>query len=310
MASRVMNGMNEIYLAQTAMPIRCLPAARFFAVSLFAVFLGTAMATGAAHAQEMPGAVAGGSVYDGDFLIVGVGFGSVPSYEGSDDRIVIPAAGVTGRIKGVEIGARSAGISLDFVPDRGKIGFALGPVARYRSNRTVHIKDPVVARLGKVDATVEAGIAAGVSVKGLAIAQDSLSVGADVRWDISGNGAGQVTSVSVNYLTPVSRFAVVGASVAADLVDNRYADYNFAVSSLGSAASGLPVFDAQGGLKNWAVRMFGAYDLDDNLLNGGFAVAAGVSYSRLVGSAAATPLTAERGSRDQFIFGAGLAYTF
>lgn len=305
MASRVMDGMRVAHSAKLALPIR-----RFRAVVLCAALLGMTVGAGAAHAQEVPAAGSDSNVYDGDFLIVGVGFGSVPSYEGSDDRVVIPAAGVTGRIKGVDIGARASGISLDFVPDRGRIGFALGPVARYRSNRSVYIKDPVVVRLGKVNATVEAGIAAGVSVKGLAIAQDSLSAGADLRWDISGNGGGQVTSVSANYLTPVSRSAVIGASVAADLVDNRYADYNFAVSPEGSVASGLPVFDAQGGLKNWAVRLFGAYDLDGDLLNGGFAVAAGVSYSRLVGSAAATPLTAERGSRDQFIFGAGLAYTF
>lgn len=305
MASRVMDIMTVAHSAKTVMPIR-----RFSAAGIFAALLGMAVGAGAAHAQSASDAGSDSNVYDGDFLIVGIGFGSVPSYEGSDDQILIPAAGVTGRIKGVNIGARSAGISLDFVPDRGRVGVALGPVARYRSNRTVHIKDPVVARLGKVNATVEAGIAGGVSVNGVAIAQDSLSIGADLRWDISGNGGGQVTSVSINYLTPVSRAAVVGVSAAADLINDRYADYNFAVSPAGSAASGLPVFDAQGGLKNWAVRLFGAYDLDRNLLNGGFALAAGVSYSRLVGSAAATPLTAERGSPDQFIFGAGVAYTF
>lgn len=265
-----------------------------------------------AVAQDAPNTGRSGDAYDGDYLIVGVGFGSVPSYEGSDDRAIIPAAGVLGRIKGVNIGAREAGISLDFVPDKEgrRVGFALGPVIRYRDNRTSHIKDPVVAKLGKLKGTIETGIATGVTINKVLTPVDSLSISADVRWNISGNGGGQVITAGVNYFTPVSRAVVVGGSVAADFISDQYARYNFSVTEAGAAASGLPVYDAKGGMKNWAVRMFAAYDLDRNIENGGFAVGGGFSYSRLTGSAAATPITSLRGSRDQIIFGAGVAYTF
>ena len=265
-----------------------------------------------AAAQDAPDAGPDSSAYKGDYLIVGVGLGSVPSYEGSDDETVIPAAAVTGRIKGVNIGARSAGLSLDFVPDKegGRIGFALGPVIRYRGNRTSHIKDPVVAKLGKLNGTIETGIAAGVAFRKVLTPADSLSVGADMRWDISGNGGGRVVTAGISYFTPINHAVVVGASVAADFIDDQYARYNFSVSQAGSAASGLPAYTAHGGMKNWAVRMFAAYDLDRNIENGGFAIGGGVSYSRLTGSAAETPITSERGSRDQVIFGGGIAYTF
>ena len=78
----------------------------------------------------------------------------------------------------------------------------------------------------------------------------------------------------------------------------------------GSAASGLPVYRAKGGWKNWNSRFVAAYDLDGDLRNGGWAVGAAVSYTRLRGSAAKTPITALRGSRDQWLGALGLAYTF
>lgn len=268
--------------------------------------------SGPAMAQGAPDAGPDSGAYEGDYLIVGAGFGSAPSYEGSDDRVIIPAAGVTGRIKGVNIGARAAGISLDFLPDPAgsRIGFALGPVIRYRGNRASHIKDPVVAKLGKLNGTVETGIATGVAIRKVLTPVDSLSIGADVRWDISGNGGGRVITAGVSYFAPVSRAMVVGASVAADFIDDQFARYNFSVTEAGAAASGLPVYHAKGGMKNWAVRAFAAYDLDRNIENGGFAIAGGISYSRLTGSAAQTPITSLRGSADQIIFGGGVSYTF
>ena len=52
------------------------------------------------------------------------------------------------------------------------------------------------------------------------------------------------------------------------------------------------------------------WDLDNNLLNGGLALFAVGGYSKLLGDAADTPFTAERGSANQWLAGAGIAYTF
>ena len=265
-----------------------------------------------AAAQEVTDPAPEQDAFSGDYLIVGLGVASVPSYEGSDNNVLIGAGGVTGRIAGIGIGARSGGISLDFVPDGkdSRFGFGLGPVARWHGNRTAHIKDPVVAALGKIKGTIEAGVAGSVTMKRLVTGVDTLTLSADIRWDATGYGGGTVVSTSLSYFTPLSEAAVFGLSAAADIVDTQYANYNFAVSPAGSLASGLPVFTARGGLKNIGLRSFVGYDLDGNLRNGGLTVVGGLGWSRLYGSAAQSPITSIRGSASQWLFGAGMAYTF
>ena len=264
-------------------------------------------------AQEVTDPVqASKDAFSGDYLVVGLGVASVSSYEGSNDSAIIGAGGVTGRIAGIGIGARSGGIALDFVPDGkdARVGFGLGPVVRWHGNRTAHIKDPVVAALGKIKGTIEAGVAGSVTVKRVLTPFDTLTLSADIRWDATGYGGGTVVSTSLSYFTALSEAAAFGLSVASDIVDTQYANYNFAVSPVGSLASGLPVFTAKGGLKNIGLRGFVGYDLDGNLRNGGLAVVGGLGWSRLYGSAAESPLTSIRGSASQWLFGAGMAYTF
>lgn len=252
------------------------------------------------------------SVFDGDFLVVGIGAVSMPSYEGSNDRSIMPAGGVFGRLGGVGISPRAAGLALDFIPERKgeRLSFNLGPVVRYRGNRNRSIKDPVVERLGKLDAVVEGGVAAGLTLVGVLNAFDRVSVGADVRWDISGKGGGRVIAPGVTYFTPVSQGQVIGTRVGAEFVDRKYADYNYAIDAAGSGASGLPLFRGQGGFKEWNVGAFTAFDLSGNFLDGGFALGVGAQYSRLQGSAAESPVTAIRGKRGQLFVGAGVSYTF
>jgi outer membrane scaffolding protein for murein synthesis (MipA/OmpV family) len=257
-------------------------------------------------------AVMAHSVFDGDYLIVGIGAVSMPSYEGSNDRAITPAGGVYGRLAGVEISPRAAGLALNFIQrHKGqRLSFNLGPVARYRSNRTRVIKDPVVKSLGKLDAVIEGGVSLGMTYQGVLNSFDRISLGTDVRWDVSGKGGGRVIAPGVSYFTPVSKGQVIGGRVGAEFVDRKYADYNYGIDAAGSAASGLPQYRGHGGFKEWNVAAFTAVDLDGNFLDGGFAIGAGVEYSRLQGSAADTPLTAIRGQRGQLVVGAGLSYTF
>lgn len=252
------------------------------------------------------------SAFDGDYLILGIGGVLMPSYEGSDDGKVMPAGGVMGRVGGIEFSPRAAGVAFDFVPNPqgARVAFAAGPVFRYRSNRTGDVRDPVVARLGKLDAVIEGGLAASVTFRKVLNEFDILSIGSDFRWDISGKGGGRVIAPGVSYFTPVSPGVVVGARAGAEFVDARYANYNYGVTPAGSAASGLPVFTGKGGFKEWNLGAFAAVDLSGNFLDGGLALGAGGMYSRLQGSAADTPLTSLRGKRGQWFLGAGLAYTF
>lgn len=275
------------------------------------VLLLTAAIAAPAAAQEVPQLKGEKSVFDGDFVIIGAGVVAAPSYEGASDMIAIPAAGIAGRIGGVGINPRAAGIALDLVADSDKrAGITLGPVLRYRTNRSGRIGDPLVARLGKLPGVIEAGLVAGGSFKGVLNPHDSLSISVDLRWDVSGHGSGMIVSPGLSYLTPLSRAQVVGLAISANFIDQRYASYNFSVTPAGAAASGLPVYQAHGGFKDWSIGAFTARDLSGNFLDGGLAIAVGVLYSQLHGSAAETPLTSLRGRRNQWLAGGGLAYVF
>lgn len=264
-----------------------------------------------AAAQEPAPVQAEPSVFDGDFLIVGAGAAWVPDYEGSDNLHVLPVGGVAGRVGGVGINPRAAGIALDLVADSDKrAGLTLGPVLRYRSNRTGTVSDPAVASLGKLKGVIEAGVTGGVSLKRVLNPHDSLSMSVDVRWDISGRGSGYIVSPGISYLTPLSRAQVAGLALSANFIDERYARYNFSITPAGAAASGLPVYDARGGFKDWSLGAFTARDLNGNFVDGGLAVGVGAMYSRLYGSAAESPITAIRGRRSQWVFGGGLALVF
>lgn len=252
------------------------------------------------------------SVYDGDFLIVAAGPVVIPSYEGSNDTAIMPGLAIAGRVHGIGINPRAAGIAFDVIPDKegSRVGFSFGPVLRLRMNRSGSIKDPVVARLGKLPRVFETGVQAGLTLRHVLDSHDQLSIGAEVRWDVSGHGSGYIVTPSVSYLTPLSRKMVAGALFSTEFADSRYAHFNYDVTPAGSAASGLPAYSAHGGFKAFNLGMFLARDLNGNLLDGGFLIGGGVMYSRLYGSAAETPMTSIRGSRNQWFFGGGLGYVF
>ena len=285
---------------------------RFIRLIPASLLLNAALVAVPAAAQDITTPEVERSVFAGDFLIAGAGVVLAPSYEGSDELVAIPAAAVAGKLGGIGINARSAGLALDLVPERkGKrMGLTLGPVLRYRSNRSGKINDPAVASLGKVRGVIEGGVVVGADFKGVFNPHDSLSLGVDWRWDISGRGGGRIISPGVSYLTPISRAQVIGLALTSNFIDDRYANYEFGISAAGKTASGLPVFTAKGGLKDLGLGLMTARDLSGNFLDGGPAIALGAMYSHLYGSAAASPITSARGRRGQWIFGAGVSYTF
>ena len=275
------------------------------------LLLLAALSASPAAAQDAPPIMPEKSVFDGDFLIAGAGVIGVPSYEGSNDLIALPAAAIAGRVGGIGINPRAAGIALDLIADSGnRASITLGPVLRYRSNRSGRIVDPVVAKLGKLPGVIEAGLVAGAAFKGVLNPHDSLSISVDLRWDISGHGSGLIVSPGMSYLTPLSRAQVAGLAMGGNFIDGRYARYNYSVTPAGASVSGLPAYQAHGGFKDWNIGAFTARDLNGNFLDGGLSLAAGAMYSQLYGSAAETPLTVLRGRRSQWLFGGGLAYIF
>ena len=114
----------------------------------------------------------------------------------------------------------------------------------------------------------------------------------------------------VSYFTPLSQAAFVNLSVGAKHVDDDYADYYYSVSPAQAVVSGLPEYRGDGGWARVGANLLAGYDLDGNLLNGGFSIVVLAGYNRLINDAKRTPFTSLRGDADQWLIGGGLAYTF
>ena len=253
------------------------------------------------------------TVFDGDYGAVFAGVAIAPDYEGSDDTRILPVAGIAGEISGVNFTIRGPSLTLRvFETDLGSDAkIYVSPQIRWRGGRKPgRIDDEVVKLLPEIDGLVEAGFRVGLNFDDIISTEDSLSVGVSTRWDISGKGGGNTTTPSVTYRLPVSRAQIIGVTASAQWIDDNYARYTYNISPDAALASGLPAFEADGGFKRFSVGIGTARDLSGNGLDGGLAIGAGVLYTRLYGSAAETPTTSIRGSRDQWLAGAGVGYVF
>ncbi|MEL7446537.1 MAG: MipA/OmpV family protein [Pseudomonadota bacterium] len=266
---------------------------------------------GSEERRGPPPGIPADSVFDETWATVGIGVAASASYRGSDDYRVIPLPVVQGQIEGVRIQTRGPGATLNFIPEkRDELSFSAGPAFRFRNDRASQIEDEVVELAGELDTALEVGLAAGVSVPGVLIPVDRLSFDVEARWDVLGAHDGRVIEPRISLFSPLSRGAAASIGLSAEFVDDNYADYYFSVSPAQSLASGLPEFEADGGLQSLGANVFLAVDLDGNAFNGGFSVVTIGGYTRLVGDAADTPYTSERGSADQFFGAIGIGYTF
>ncbi|MEL6530248.1 MAG: MipA/OmpV family protein, partial [Pseudomonadota bacterium] len=270
---------------------------------------------GPSHGGPPPGVASGDSVIDDTWITLGVGAGLVPSYSGSDDYVLFPLPLIVGRVGGVGISPNGPGLNLDVLsqpPGQGVRGTSVsfGPSFRFRNDRDNRIRDDVVAAAGRLDTALEVGVNGGVSFPAMLNRFDRLTISTSARWDVLGAHDGMLVEPSVSYFTPMGRGSALQLAASAQFVDDDFAEYYYSVSPAQSTASGLPRFDADGGINSVGLTAIATFDLGGDLLDGGFNVYAIGGYSRLVGDAADTPYTSVRGSADQFIGGIGIGYTF
>jgi MipA family protein len=254
-----------------------------------------------------------GSVFDGDWVTLGLGAGYRPSYDGSDDYVVIPAPIIQGNVSGFDFGARGPGLYVDVIRDGesdNKVKLLFGPQVHVRLDRNSQIKDAQVKLLGKRDVAVEMGFTSGISLTGVTNPYDRLTFGVDAGWDVAGAHKGYVITPSISFSTPLSKASLVNLTVSADHIDDKFANYYYSIDSLGATASGLPAFAAKGGWKDVGATLVGGYDLSGNALDGGWGVFALANYSRMMDDAKRSPVTSIRGSADQWFVAAGISYTF
>jgi MipA family protein len=250
----------------------------------------------------------------GDFAIVGAGAAILPDYEGSDDMRWAPVPAAAGRISGFNFQVIGNRASVDLIPDSTGPGldFQFGPVGVVNFNRTSvkSIDDPRVKALGELDTAIELGGYVGVGRTGVITSDyDRLSVSVSYRHDVSGVSDAGVFTPSITYMTPLSRKTAVTLFGSAERVENGYADTYFGIGPAGSAASGLAVYNPDGGWKSWTAGLGGALSLTGDLTHG-LQLVGGGTYRRLLGDFADSPIVRTAGSKHQWMGVVGLAFSF
>ena len=245
-----------------------------------------------------------------DTFTVALGAAFIPDYEGSNDHEGTPFAAIRGRVNGMSFSTRGTYLYLDLVrrPESG-IDFDAGPIVGVRRERTGKVKDDFVTDLPERDTAIEIGGFAGVTFHGLTNPYDQLSLRLDVLSDVGGAHKSTIFIPTIDFGTPLSRRTYIGASLSAEFVADRYADYYYSISPAEGLVAGLPSYDADGGMKNWKLSALVNQSITGDL-TGGFSIFGAATYSHIVGDIADSPIVDDRGSTSQWQGVLGLAYTF
>ena len=245
-----------------------------------------------------------------DVFTIALGGAWIPDYEGSNDYEGTPFAAIRGRVNGMSFSTRGTYLYLDLIrrPDSG-IDFDAGPIVGFRRERTGKVKDDFVTRLPERDTAIELGGFVGATFHGLTNPYDQLSLRLDVLSDVGGAHKSTIFIPTIDYGTPLSSHTYIGASLSAEFVADRYADYYYSISPAEGFIAGLPAYEADGGMKNWKLTALINQSITGDL-TGGFSIFGAGSYSRIVGDIADSPIIDDRGSASQWQAVIGVAYTF
>lgn len=248
---------------------------------------------------------------EGNRFTLGLGLGAASDYEGSNDYRLQPGGLLQGRIGGIEVQMRGLNLYTDVIADpRGqRTTFEFGPVAQLRLERTGDIKDPRVAALGSRDTAIELGLVAGVGRRGVLFPPDSLSFDLTVLRDVAGAHDSTIITPSLSYAAPVSRRAYARISLSADHVGSGFARTYYDVAP-STAPGALPVYATSGGgWKSTSAALLYTRDLGGEPRQG-LGLFSLISYKRLLGQFADSPIVRDAGSASQGFGMVGLSYSF
>lgn len=232
-------------------------------------------------------------------LSLGGSLGYVPKYEGSSNYKLRALPYVDANYKDVVfVRGLAAGANLLRISGpRPSDGLRMGPIVRYGFGRE-ESDDEALRGLGDIDNAIEAGAFASYSagpvgadltvVKDLASGHDGVLADAGIAW--RGN------------ISPRMRSSVRASTTWAN---GTYMSNVFGISPVQSARSGMRVHDADAGFKDVGLSLSLSYGVTQN-----WSVSGRVSYSRLLGDAADSPIVADRGAKNQVGTFLTVAYGF
>jgi outer membrane scaffolding protein for murein synthesis (MipA/OmpV family) len=278
----------------------------------FTVLAGAALLLLPAIASAQP-AGSGRPPEDRNSLVLGLGGGIAPEYEGADDYGFQPGGVIQGKVDGFDFQVRGPNIYVDLLRDAPESRWNLiaGPVAqvRFERNSRNDIADPRVAALGTRDTAVELGGYVGIGRKGFLIPPASLTFDLAFVRDVAGGHDSFILTPGVALSSPLSQRSFARLGVTADYVGKGYGRTYFDVAALPNPDA-LPAYPTRGsGLKSMGATFLLTHDLGgDN--RKGWALFGLAGYKRLLGQYARSPIVRDAGSADQFLGIAGIAYAF
>ncbi|MBI5717545.1 MAG: MipA/OmpV family protein [Burkholderiales bacterium] len=184
------------------------------------------------------------------------------------------------------------GLRIDLSPnERLRIGLGL----RHDSGREE--SDSADLRgLGDVRSTLRVRLAGSYPL------EDGWRMGAALSIDALGHGGGTISEFNVSRGIPLARHTRASFGAAVSFGNRRHLRAYYGVSAEQSARSGYPVYEPDAGARDVAVSAGLRHELNDRWFTFG-----GISATRLVGPAAASPIVREPNT---WAVSAGLAYRF
>ena len=229
-------------------------------------------------------------------VTIGVEGRYLPSFDGADSYVLSPApiisvrrAGTNARFKAPRDGASIALFEAG--------GFAAGPTGKLRRRRD-DADDIALLGLNDVDWALELGGFVEYWFSPL------LRTRAEVRKGLTGHH-GVIADLSADLVYPVAPAWTLSGGPRVTLASAAANNPYFGITPLESIRSGLPVYDAGGGVRSWGAGAQLRYQVTPR-----WAAHTYVEYERLSEGAGSSPLVALRGSRDQVTLGLGVAYSF
>ncbi len=262
-----------------------------------AAMIGVLSAQAAAQRPDAP---------DGWSLSVGAGALVSPTYEGDDDYRLSLLPNIQ-----IAYGDRFFASVQDGVGYNVVNGERLraGPIARIKFSRDADGSQPFAIAgdrttdligIGDVSTTIELGGFAEFDI-------GPLTASVEARQAVNGHD-GFVADAGLRYGGRIFAFGppiIYSFGPRLKIVDDSYNDAYFGVTPAQSLASGLPVFDADGGVHSFGAGATFILPLSrDNKMSAVFIA----GYDRLTGDAGDAPLVQLRGSRNQAAVGLFFSY--
>jgi len=233
-------------------------------------------------------------------VILGLGIGAIPDYEGSKDYIPVPVLHASYRNGWFYAVFDTATLKINLLPTQ---GWDAGPLARYRLGRG-SVDNPAVDNLPNVDGAIELGGFLRYTMTNAADHRYRFGAEFDVATDVNSGHDGSIATLSAFYGHPWGQFAQLIMSVFTSYADDDYMDAYFGIDASDSAQSGLDQHSADAGIKDVGLNLRMVHDFTPKW--GG---ELRIRVSRLLGDAKDSPVV-EEGSATQLFFGALTSYKF